>query len=321
MKTLIGLILLISTSLSASAIAGKSLPPAYIVLSDSLSNAVPLGFCKVTGFAMNYGNPVVNGKISTLNGNYSTVTDSSGHYELLISSKDTSLFFFKSQLSEVVIWSYDFKSRHDVTINFNAGVDYGMMSVDKPVIYLYSEKDISATLELDFKGELEFTYPSYESGWNVEVSSEGIKSKGESYPYLFWEGKMADVNFMKADDRLVGDLVGKSDVVSFLSEKLDVIGFSSTEKTDFITYWGPKMVQNNFSFVQFLIDEDYDSKIGTVDVNPQPDSKRRVYMLFSSYESNPNLDYIPQTFETFEREGFTLFEWGGSEISVDVINL
>ena len=35
----------------------------------------------------------------------------------------------------------------------------------KPVIYLYPEEETSATVRLDYDGELTTTYPAYENGW------------------------------------------------------------------------------------------------------------------------------------------------------------
>jgi len=301
--------------------AGKSLPPAYNVVSDVESSTVPKGMCLIKGIAYNYGTPIFNGKVSTLNGKYNTLTDSSGAYEFLISSKDTAIFFFKSQYSEVVIWNYNFQSGHEVVINFNPGANVYQLEVDKPVIYLYSDTEIEVNLELDFKGELTFTYPEYIDGWKTKVGPQGTSVEENTYPYLFWEGTISSLEYDKVNGQSMGSLIQSNDVVSFLETSLEKMGFNACEKTDFITFWGPRMVAHNFSFVQFIIDKDYESQIADLKVEPKPDSQRRVYMKFTGFEIDPNIDFLPQTFDSFERTGFSLLEWGGTEIDQKKLNL
>ncbi len=313
---LLGLILISNISF-----AGKSLPPAYNVVSDVESSTVPKGMCLIKGIAYNYGTPIFNGKVSTLNGNYHTQTDSSGAFELLISSKDTAIFFFKSQYSEVVIWNYNFKSGHEVVINFNPGANVYQLEVDKPVIYLYSETDLRVNLNLDFKGELTFTYPEYIDGWQAQVGPSGISVNEKTYPYLFWEGTISSLEYDKVDKVRSGSMIQSNEVVTFLESSLEQMGFNETEKTDFITFWGPRIVAHNFSFVQFVIDEDYESQIASLNIEPKPDANRRVYMKFTGYEIDPQIESVPQTFESFQRTGFTLLEWGGTEIGQNKINL
>ncbi|MFT4601858.1 MAG: hypothetical protein ACI857_002043, partial [Arenicella sp.] len=110
-------------------------------------------------------------------------------------------------------------------------------------------------------------------------------------------------------------------VIKFLEASLNGLGFNQTEKTDFITFWAPKMLKSNFVFVQFIWDEDYDKQIATLDVSPKPDASRRVYMYFKGYDALPEIETTTQSFEGFERKGFTLFEWGGTEIKTQKFKL
>ena len=50
-------------------------------------------------------------------------------------------------------------------------------------------------------------------------------------------------------------------------------------------------------------------------ITPEPDSLLRVFMVFRELEEPVSIP--EQTFEPFEREGFTVVEWGGSEIGGD----
>jgi hypothetical protein len=70
----------------------------------------------------------------------------------------------------VVVWNYDFKSQHLVTLNFNLVANNQIDVSAKPVIYLYLEKKITATLDLDYIGALTFTYPQLKEEWKVNVA-------------------------------------------------------------------------------------------------------------------------------------------------------
>ena len=123
------------------------------------------------------------------------------------------------------------------------------------------------------------------------------------------------------DHSVDGEIVESKNVISFLDEKLVDLGFNTTEKTDFITFWGPKMIKSNYCLVQFVLDEDYESQIANLNVVPKPDASRRVYMYFSGFDVFPNIEVHPQSFEGFQRIGFTLLEWGGTEIDFNLKSL
>ena len=321
MKKLLLLSFIVLTSVSFGRRGLGQIEP-YTVLSDSFASAVPVGFCLVKGVAYNYNVGVPNGKISTLDGKYQTTTDSSGAYKLLIPEKDTAIFFFKSQYNEVVVWNYDFKSQHVVTLNFYSDANNQMIISAKPVIYLYSEKDLKVSLDLNYHGELTFTYPLLESGWEVNVNKNGIEYNEKHFPYLFWEGKSKDLSLNINKDKSVdGAVIDKENIVDYLEESLSTLGFNHKEKTDFITFWAPRMIKSNYCLVQFVLDEDYESQIANLDVVPKPDASRRVYMYFSGFDVLPNIEVQPQSFEGFQRIGFTLLEWGGTEIDFNLKSL
>jgi hypothetical protein len=72
--------------------------------------------------------------------------------------------------------------------------------------------------------------------------------------------------------------------------------------------------------IQFLVDDVYESAIAGLQISPQPDVIRRVYILCSPLkDSSIGLEVVPQEFKSFERFAFTVVEWGGSEI--DLTNL
>lgn len=63
---------------------------------------------------------------------------------------------------------------------------------EKPVIYLYPEREQEVTVKLDYNGRFTCTYPEYGNGWQVTAYPDGRlvnKADGQEYSYLFWEGQ------------------------------------------------------------------------------------------------------------------------------------
>ncbi len=184
----------------------------------------------------------------------------------------------------------------------------------KPVIYLYPEKETKVNVKLDFNGKLDSTYPLYpKEGWTVTAKPDGtlIDADGRSYRYLFWEGT-ANVDW-KQDS---GFLVKAEDAQAFLEKSLTALGLNQLEQNDFITYWLPKLQENEQSFVTFAAEQYTDA--AKLTVTPKPDSVLRVQMLMCKADRN-NISYFEklpqQKLPSFERKGFTLVEWGGTDLS------
>ena len=183
----------------------------------------------------------------------------------------------------------------------------------KPVIYLYPEQETKVNVQLTFNGTLTSTYPTLPpEGWTVTAQPDGTLTdeEGRSYRYLFWEG-VADVDW-KQDS---GFLVKAEDAREFLEESLTQLGLNELEQNDFITYWLPKLEKNGESFVTFAAEQYTDNAILTV--TPQPDSVLRVQMLISKVDDSNRAAFqkLPeQELPRFEREGFVLVEWGGTDL-------
>ncbi len=178
----------------------------------------------------------------------------------------------------------------------------------KPVIYLYPEKEQSVRVNLDFDGVLTYTYPALGSGWNVIAKPDGSlinKADGNLYRYLFWEGV---ANYPWSIEK--GFVVAGKDSEKFLVEALTKMGLNSYEIADFVTYWVPKMIENEYNLISFSGDE-Y-AKVAKLTVNPKPDTVIRIHMVWKALD-NP-VDIEPQQLPTYKRSGFTLVEWGGTEI-------
>jgi hypothetical protein len=180
---------------------------------------------------------------------------------------------------------------------------------EKPVIYLYPEKTTKVRVQVIPKGKFTFTYPAYNDGWNVTASPDGtLTTNGKTYNYLFWEG----IQPLEMQDFKEGFLVNKANVIPFLEEKCIKFGFSSKEQADFITFWGPRLMENDQNLVQFVFNADC-NKFAELYVFPKPDNTLRFYILYrkaNSKENMPKAQEIPIS----NRNGFDVLEWGGIEM-------
>ena len=177
----------------------------------------------------------------------------------------------------------------------------------KPVIYLYTEQETEVTVKLDYSGTLTATYPEYNDGWTVTAQPDGTltDSSGKSYNYLFWEGKTnTEYDFSK------GFCVAGEDTAEFLENALSQLGLTRREANEFIVFWLPRMQENEYNLIAFQDKAYTDSAV--LDISPQPDSVLRVFMAWKSLDKA--VDIEPQEFDSFQRSGFTVVEWGGCEV-------
>lgn len=178
----------------------------------------------------------------------------------------------------------------------------------KPVIYLYPEKTMDVSVKLDYAGDLTVTYPTYDNGWQVTAQPDGTLTNhadGLEYSYLFWEGNgQLEVDFSE------GFVVKGEDTAAFLQKTLSDMGLTPKEYNDFIVYWLPFMQENAYNLISFQ-QENYTEQ-AKLDIHPAPDSVLRVFMAFRSLEKP--IEVKPQEFQPFERNGFTVVEWGGTEV-------
>jgi len=184
------------------------------------------------------------------------------------------------------------------------GVDY------KPVIYLYPEVETEVSVKLDYNGNLVCTYPAYKDGWTVTAAPDGTltDANGQTYNYLYWEGETyAQYDLSK------GFCVKGEDTAVFLESALEQLGLTRREANEFIVYWLPLMEQNPYNIISFQTDIYTDN--AKLMVDPAPDTLIRVFMAWQSVDEYVELQ--EQELTTPERTGFTVVEWGGTEIKAD----
>ena len=234
--------------------------------------------------------------------------------------QDNQLRIWASDMPQVLQFTVPQKEVDELLTETDNRITYEKENIEKPnpetakpVIYLYPEQETKVNVQLTFNGTLTSTYPTLPpEGWTVTAQPDGTLTdeEGRSYRYLFWEG-VADVDW-KQDS---GFLVKAEDAREFLEQSLTQLGLNELEQNDFITYWLPKLEKNGESFVTFAAEQYTDNAILTV--TPQPDSVLRVQMLISKVDDSNRAAFqkLPeQELPRFEREGFVLVEWGGTDL-------
>ncbi len=175
--------------------------------------------------------------------------------------------------------------------------------------YLYPTQAQKIDVQLNYEGEFTVTYPEYHNGWNVFAypDSKIIDLKdNKEYSYLFWEGESnQDVNY----DLSTGFVVSGEETAIFLQEKLAEIGLTPREYNEFIVFWLPQLLNNEYNLIHFASKEEYDDR-AELDIDPEPDSTLRVFVVFKSLDEI--IEIQTQKIEAFNRGGFSVVEWGGT---------
>ena len=188
-------------------------------------------------------------------------------------------------------------------------IDILNTSIDKPIIYLYPIEETNVTVKLGNPKLLTSTYPKYEDKWMVTAYPNGdlkdLKT-GRSLYSLYWEGK--NYNVGETDE---GFVVKGSDTISFLEEKLKTLGLNEKESEEFIIYWLPRMEHNKYNYIRFASMDEINANMPLY-VDPTPDTIIRILMVFKPLDKK--IDVKEQKLTTPLRTGFTLVEWGGTEV-------
>ena len=178
---------------------------------------------------------------------------------------------------------------------------------DKPIIYIYPEKDMNVSVKLPLKDNITVSYPKYIDGWNVYAKADGtlldLDTNKELYS-LYYEA-IPEVGYEVKDD---GFVVEGKDVAEFLDEKLEVLGLNAKEREEFIVYWLPILEGNKYNYIRFATKEEINENT-PLEITPAPQTLIRVMMTFKGLD-NP-IDVKEQELTRVERNGYTVVEWGG----------
>lgn len=294
----------------------------YQIVSDRYDDSVDKGYFVLRGFVVesNSQEPLVGSNIMNKDKSVVTTTDLDGLFNVKFPIKDTTIFCITVGYNEVVLQG-PFENRHVIEVKIF--VESGAM-VFKPVIYAYNATD-EFSLSLKPNGYLTFTYPESEQGnWTMKTNSDGTLTNTvdqKSYPYIFWEGEIDASVFEIENKKVEGYLIKTDTCVSFLENTLLAYGLNEKEATDFITFWGPKMIEKPYALVRFLTKADYEEKVAHLTINPEPETLIRLYMYFVPMETDQtNLELSAPIIEPITRHGFTVVEWGGSVLNTKILN-
>ena len=107
-----------------------------------------------------------------------------------------------------------------------------------------------------------------------------------------------------------GFCVKGEDTAAFLEQALAQLGLNRREANEFIVYWLPLMEQNPYNIVAFQTEVYQDTAKLLID--PAPDTLIRVFM---AWQASDSFVWLPaQTLTAPERTGFTVIEWGGTQL-------
>ena len=176
----------------------------------------------------------------------------------------------------------------------------------KPVIYLYPVEPTEVTVRFENPGNLITTYPKYAGEWRVFAGADGTLTdeNGRQYYALFFdEERTHEVDFS------TGFYVTAEGATEFLEEKLAALGFTEREADEFIMFWLPVLEKNGQSLVYFEQTAERDAEC-PIDITPAPESVLRVIIHIKKVDAPVGIE--EQTLVPFERQGFTLVEWGGT---------
>ena len=185
-------------------------------------------------------------------------------------------------------------------------------TIAKPIIYIYPEEETEVNVKLNNDDKITCIYPEYDSenGWNVLAKPDGNLqdlNTGRNLYALYYESDAIEKAKVEED----GFVVKGEDIAKFLEEKLEILGLNEREAEEFIVYWLPRLEENEYNYIRFETMEEIDNNM-ILDITPKPDSLIRVIMTYKPLKKP--IDIKEQILTSPKREGYTVVEWGATEI-------
>ena len=178
----------------------------------------------------------------------------------------------------------------------------------KPIIYFYPEEEMDLKVTYVQDERLLTTYPKYEDGWDIHLKEDGtftLKGSEREYYALYFD----EIGNYETDWS-EGFYVTKENAISFLEEKMDYIGYTNREVDEFIMYWLPVLENNEKSLIYFEQTEERNEEC-PLEFSLEPDTTIRTLMHIKKVDEEVSIK--EQTLTHYERNGFTVTEWGGVE--------
>lgn len=277
-----------------------------VVYSDSSKNYIVVGYVRfgIVNIDVRVANVEFDNskaKLYLWENSYGVVGDSAGYVLAIPVDKNI------TNLEIVSLLTYEeFKNIK----KYGTKYDPSHESVDKPIIYLYPTKETDITVKLGNQELITHSYPKYDNEWNVIANSNGdlvdLKTNRKLYA-LYYENK-SNVNFNTSD----GFIVEGKDTIKFLEEKLEILGLNEKESEEFIIYWLPKLESNKYNYIRFATMNEINENM-PLEINPKPEILIRVLMIFKKL--NDKIEIKEQELNKVVRNGYTVIEWGGTELN------
>lgn len=177
----------------------------------------------------------------------------------------------------------------------------------KPVIYLYPEAPTDLTVSLAPQGGFSYTEPVYQNGWRITAYPDGHlvnKDDGQTYPYLFWEGRGG-----RYQSPTTSWVMEQSQVESFLRETLAAMNLNTQETNDFVEFWLPRMQDAPYYRIGFHGTSVMD-QLAPLSLSVKADHTFRFLMDYEPLQENAPSN-PPLRLPRANRDGFEVIEWGG----------
>ena len=175
--------------------------------------------------------------------------------------------------------------------------------VDKPNIYLYPEETIEVDVNIVFPhgGRLRTSIPEYGDGWHITVEPSGIIDG--QYDCLFYESLQPDYGQYEA-----GWVVAQGQLEGFFRDNMALTGFNQKEIDDFIEYWIPRLTEYPYYAIYPQYNDELEEMI-KLEFSEQPTNLIRLIYSVRGLETG-NLTLDEAVIPAFNRDGFTVAEWG-----------
>lgn len=175
----------------------------------------------------------------------------------------------------------------------------------KPNIYIYNDSDDVILVKFKAPQLITTSIPEYGGGWTVTSHKDGTLTTedGSTYGYLFYESLTSKGIF----DTKEGFYIEADDREDTFNSILSEYGFNSTEIEDFIQFWNV-MLEEDRDYIMYPQYTETVNCAMEIDITPQPDTLVRMWFVFEEYSGQ---EYETSMIIPFERDGYTIIEWGG----------
>jgi hypothetical protein len=173
--------------------------------------------------------------------------------------------------------------------------------VKKPAVYLYPPETMNIKVNVEVNGQLTLTEPPYNTGWNVNATTDGLIDN--KYDYLFYEADLKKIELPEE-----GWIVEYKNIENWFDKYLPEFGLNTKEKEQFKEYWLKNLKKANYYEIKLLDYKFLEENMKLV-ISPEPQTLIRLNFYFKPLFEKKEISE-PVILKK-ERKGFTVVEWGG----------